>query len=390
MSIIIDHVVGSLHLDGGGTSRSVVQITDALAARPNILVRLISQSRFCDINKLSSNPNVQRYITEWYNPLAGYFGLAGLKSLHQAFSNARSDLIHCNGIWHPVNHWSVSMAKKQRIPLVIQPHGMLEPWALAWRSTKKRFALASYQRRDLERAYLLVATAPQEAEGFRKIGLTQPIAIIPNGVESRVLTDVSPADTHVRKNGPRRALFLSRIHPKKGLLVMLDAWAKVAPEDWVLDLAGPVECGHLDEVMARASMIGMKDRINYLGNFDDLAKLEVYRSADMFVLPSFSENFGIVVAEALAQGLPVITTTGTPWQDLEVYGCGWWVEPSVAGLSAALRTAMLMPTDSLRMMGLKGQNYVQRYNWSNIAEMMENVYYWILGHGSRPDYVYLD
>ena len=108
------------------------------------------------------------------------------------------------------------------------------------------------------------------------------------------------------------------------------------------------------------------------------------------MLPTFSENFGVVVAEALSHGLPVITTRGAPWADLETHGCGWWVDIGVEPLAVALRQAMALSDDERWTMGERGRAYVQRYNWADIARQMADVYRWVLGQGTRPDCLHLD
>jgi glycosyltransferase involved in cell wall biosynthesis len=254
--------------------------------------------------------------------------LPGRQALSRALSNKKSDVLHLNGIWHPLNHWASVAARRYGIPIIVQPHGMLEPWALGHRAWKKRLALALYQRRDLEAATLLVATAEQEAEHFRQFGLKKPIAVIPNGVDLKA-AKIYKKKPRIDDNGLRRALFLSRIHPIKGLHNLLEAWAAIASQDWLLQIAGPDEGGHLTEIQAKAKQLGISEHVQYLGEFDDEAKWLAYQKADLFVLPTYSENFGVVVAEALAAGLPVITTTGAPWNGLTTHDCGWWVAPTV-------------------------------------------------------------
>ena len=130
--------------------------------------------------------------------------------------------------------------------------------------------------------------------------------------------------------------------------------------------------------------------MEYLGEVDGEAKTRAYLDADVFVLPTFSENFGVVVAEALAHGLPVITTRGAPWADLETYGCGWWVDIGVEPLVQALREAMALSDDERRAMGERGRDYVRRYDWDNIGQQTIDVYRWVLGQGPQPDCVRTD
>jgi len=385
----IVHVVPSLSPAAGGPTRAVLQLTDALAASDAAQVRLITQSAVGHAIASSNSPLVGRLVGDSRNGLTLALGLPGRRVLTAALNAQLPDLLHANGIWHPLNHWCASTARRRGIPLVIHPRGMLEPWALAWKGGKKRLALALYQRRDLESAALLVATAEKEAEHFRQFGLRQPIALVPNGIDLQGALSYCTV-LRERAQGIRRALFLGRIHPVKGLVNLMEAWASVAPAGWHLQLAGPDADGHLGEIRRLSRRLGISEQVQYLGELDDAAKWAVYRQAELFVLPSFTENFGVVVAEALAAGLPVITTTGTPWQDLQTYGCGWWVAPSVGGLNDALSDAMRAPYQCLREMGERGRNYVQRYDWSHIAVDMLDVYRWVLGRGPRPDYVRID
>ncbi|MCF7995748.1 MAG: glycosyltransferase [Chromatiaceae bacterium] len=219
--MLIDLVIPGLSLASCGPTRTIAQLSAALAGCEDTEVRLISQAR------------------------------TGVDTLLP---------LHSNGIWHPLNHWCARAARRHDIPLVIQPRGMLEPWALGWRATKKRLALALYQRRDLESAALLVATAEQEAENLRRFGLRQPIAIIPNGVDLLGGKVASTSEAAARKS-LRYALFLSRVHPIKGLENLLRVWAKTQPQDWILQIAGPDEGRHLGQVLALAERLGDRDTL---------------------------------------------------------------------------------------------------------------------------------
>jgi glycosyltransferase involved in cell wall biosynthesis len=292
-------------------------------------------------------------------------------------------LIHDHGVWLPTNHSAVVVAHQLGIPLIISPRGMLEPWAMNHKAWKKRLAWNLYQRRDLEFAAVLHATAEQEAENFRNLGLRQPIAVIPNGTdlpEWRNLPDP--------KGTPRKMLFLSRIHPVKGLVNLVQAWKTVKPSGWKMIIAGPDEGGHQKIVEAAIRQAGLQDDFAFTGSVYGDQKEALYRSADVFVLPTFTENFGLVVAEALACGVPVITTKGAPWEGLQTHRCGWWIDIGVEPLAAALREAMNLPPDTLRDMGQRGRAYAeQNFGWPGIAEQMLSVYRWVLGQGDKPDWV---
>jgi glycosyltransferase involved in cell wall biosynthesis len=181
-------------------------------------------------------------------------------------------------------------------------------------------------------------------------------------------------------------LFLSRIHPKKGLKDLVNAWCKVNPENWNLYIAGPDEGGHENEIKLLVKKLGLSSKVHFLGNLSDTDKWHVYRSGDLFILPTYSENFGIVVAEALAAEIPVITTTETPWRILEEEKCGWLIQPGEASLVSTLNRVLQLPSHELHAMGQRGRRMVlRRYDWNLVARSMSDVYRWILHKGPKPE-----
>ena len=382
------HVVASLHPSNGGPSRTVAQLADALAVAGGVSVSLVSQGVPGEPSVRPQAAGVSCRICQSASRQALRLGIPVRAELGRIARQAPPSLIHSHGLWQPANHWAASTARRYGVPLIVHPRGMLEPWALQHKGFKKRLGMALFQRRDLETAKVLVATSADEYRNLRRLGLTQPVAIIPNGID---LTAAGvPKVERARATGGRTVLFLSRVHKVKGLSNLVQAWAQVQPAGWRLQIAGPDEGGHLAEVLRAAQAVGVAGSIIYLGEVDGARKTEVYRNADLFVLPTFSENFGVVVAEALSHGLPVITTRGAPWADLETHGCGWWVDIGVEPLATALRQAMALNDDERRAMGERGRAYVQRYNWADIARQMADVYRWVLGQGARPDCVRLD
>jgi glycosyltransferase involved in cell wall biosynthesis len=295
----------------------------------------------------------------------------------------RAQILHDTGLWLPTNHAAANVAAKLRLPRVVSPRGMLSGWALRHKGWKKRIAWSLYQRRDLKTAQVLHATSVAEAREFQALGLEQPIAVIPNGVDLPPLAGKSP-----QHQDRRTMLFLSRLHPKKGLVELVRAWAAVKPSGWRAVIAGGDEGGYQVLIEDLIRSLGLEKDFEFVGAVTDESKWAYYRRADIFILPSRSENFGIVVAEALACGVPVIATRGTPWEDLVTHRCGWWCEGNVEKLAAALREAT-STTDELRCeMGLRGRSLVEeKYAWPGIAGQMMQVYRWMLGQGVKPECV---
>jgi len=375
------HFIDSLAQKTGGPSRCVPGLCTALALQGED-VWLISQ-RSSDLPPGGSHFNVSSIGT------AGY--LAGCRELERVVRDFRPDVLHGHGLWLAGNHATAVVARRHGLPLVITPHGMLQPWALRQKGWRKWLAFRFYQRRDLRGAACLHATAEAEVVQWRRLGFSPPVAVIPNGIE--VPEDVlgmsvaagDDAGGRVGWDRRRTILFLSRLHPKKGLLDLVQAWARLRPAGWRVQIAGPDEGGHRRVVETAIRAAGLDADFAFLGSLDDRQKWAAYCAADLFVLPSYGENFGLVVAEALAAGLPVITTRGAPWRDLLDYRCGWWTEIGAAPLEAALRDAVALDDAARHAMGARGRQLVkEKYLWSALATRMRAVYAWLDGHCEAP------
>jgi glycosyltransferase involved in cell wall biosynthesis len=293
-------------------------------------------------------------------------------------------IVHDHGLWLPL-HGAVALAAQQQgVPLVLSPKGMAMPWALRYKRWKKRLSWWAYQRWIMQQATLFHATSAEEVEALRALGLEQPIAMVPHGVD---IPDALPSP---RQCTDRTALFLSRLHPKKGLPMLLDAWAALQPEGWRLVLVGPDELGHRGELEEQVRRLGLERAVQFEGPVADADKWQWYADADLYILPTHSENFGIVVPEALAAGTPVITTTGAPWQDLTTHNCGWWVEPTTGTIQTALNEALACSDEERAAMGERGRRLVEeKYTWASVGEQMVSAYQWLLGRGERPACVQL-
>lgn len=296
-------------------------------------------------------------------------------------SFGKTDILHDNGIWLPHNHRLAALAERCSIPRVVSTRGMLEPWALRHKRLKKRLAWWLYQHRDLKRARCHIATGEAEARNLQRHGLGVPIATVPNGVDvpEEWPRGVDAGAEKAVRGGPRTALFLGRIYPVKGLPMLVEAWANVRPSGWILRIAGPDEAGHRKQVEKAVVTAGLEQVVSFVGPLGSEMKKSAFFDAELFVLPTHSESFGIVVAEALAHGVPVLTTTGAPWSILREGGCGWWVDATVDGIAKGLRQATNLDPQTLRSMGAKGRVLVSaQFGWKHIADLMLSAYEAIL------------
>jgi glycosyltransferase involved in cell wall biosynthesis len=288
------------------------------------------------------------------------------------------DILHDNGIWLLHNHRLAVFAEKRGIPRVVSTRGMLEPWAISHKGLKKKIAWRLYQRRDLQQALCHVATGDAEARSLQDLELGVPIAIVPNGVdvpEERPFSIASESEKACRNGRKRTALFLGRIYPIKGLPMLIEAWARVRPDGWLLRIAGPDEAGHQKQVERAVSAAGLSGVVSFTGPVEPQMRTSAFLDADLFILPTHSESFGMVVAEALAHGVPVLTTTAAPWSILRESGCGWSVDATVDGIADGLRQATRLDSNTLRSMGAKGRALVNaKFSWKHVADLMLSTY----------------
>jgi glycosyltransferase involved in cell wall biosynthesis len=183
---------------------------------------------------------------------------------------------------------------------------------------------------------------------------------------------------------------LSRIHPKKGIELLIDAVAQIknALAGYKFIIAGEGDEVYINNLKDRIQKMSVTMLFEFIGGVYGDKKWELFQHADIFVLPTYSENFGIVIAEALASGSPVITTKGTPWEKLNTNNCGWWIDNDVDTIAKTLREAIALPEETYRQMGIKGRELIKNnYSIEIVAGKMLQLYEWILQQGEKPEFV---
>ena len=383
------HTLAGLSSRSGGPARTVTSLCAGLLGEmPQLDLTLFTQGRPGEDIYYGALAPDRVQVADGGSRLRAATSFEFRRTVRAAVARGAPDILHDHGIWLPANFFAGRLARRHNIPFALHPRGMLEPWALRYRSGRKRIAWHVYQKNILAGVNVFFATSEAEAQSIRTLGFRQPVAIIPNGIE---LPELNPDTLRRDPAGSRKtALFLSRIHPKKGLLELLQAWAEVQPIGWRLCLAGPDEESHLEEVMGLVRRLNLMEQVEYVGEADEQSKAALYGGADLFVLPSFSENFGVVVAEALSYGIPVLTTTATPWRALVERDCGWWVGTGAAALAPALAEATTLGPQERLAMGDRARDYAREFTWDSIACSTLAVYSWMLGRCDPPDCLHID
>lgn len=286
------------------------------------------------------------------------------RDVKRVLDEVRPDIVHLHGVWCLPLHIDEVECRRRGIPYIIAPRGSLDPWSLDQKAWKKKIALALYQRRDLQLASAIHATCDKERDYVRAVGCCEKIVVSPNGVNP----PASLPERRVGLDGMRRMLFLSRISPKKGLLELVRAWSAVRRSGWVLEIVGNDSDGYWNVIQGEIDRLGCADSIDRQSMIDDVGKWDAYARADVFVLPTHTENFGIVVVEALYAGVPVITTKGAPWAGLVENNAGWWIDFGEMPLKNAMDSAMDLTDECRRSMGENGRKYAMlKFDWRSIA-----------------------
>lgn len=313
------------------------------------------------------------------------------------------DLLHLQHLWmYPsiaVHRWH----RRSGRPYLVTPNGMLEPWTLGNSGWKKRLAGLAYERRMLRGAACLQANTRKEAEDFRSYGLTNPICLIPNGVSLPSLD--RPQGT--KNQEPKSLLYLGRLHPKKGLVTALRAWAQLPDRaGWRLVIAGWDQGGHEAELKRLCRELGIpfssspagklptkneergtknEERISFPGPAFGAEKDALFRAADAFLLPSHSEGLPMAVLEAWSYGLPVLMTPACNLPEGFAAGAALEIGNDPDSIAEGMRALTAMGEAERQAMGAAGRRLVEeRFTWPKVAAQMAEVYEWMLGGGERP------
>ena len=306
-------------------------------------------------------------------PEAGTSGLARRigrsPELERRLLASGVNLIHAHGLWMMPLGYACRAAREGAVPLIISPRGMLAPWALRRSRWKKALAQRFLHPGAFERASGWHATSKKEADDIRRQGFRQPVCVAPNGIDPPTERSEDVRSTYERlapeMAGRRVLLFYSRFHSKKRIAELIRDFALLAERRaaWHLLVVGIPGEYSVEQLRAHASACGVSGRVSI---HDGRGLPPPYGVAELMALPTHDENFAQVVVESLVRGVPVLTTTGTPWEDLPVVGAGGWVD--IERFTDELGQWMGKPTSELRIAGERGRSWaLARFTWESVA-----------------------
>ncbi len=373
------HIISSMGINSGGPTTCTYELIKGLidqGINSNVLTYLPDAG-----DRLISDVD---FIHTVVSPMEKRFGYSvAFKTALRSFTGM--EIIHANGLWQYTSITAAKIAKRKGIPFVLSPHGMLYPAALNTSKWIKKASWYLYQRRMLLNATVLHATCVQELEHIRGLGIKTPVAVIPNPIEKN-----QDIQNQRLKDTRSHIGFIGRFAPIKNIENLIHAWAQVGKDraDWELVLIGDGVPGYRKSLKELAEKLEVKNII-FPGFLDGKAKNNMLNSLSYLVLPSKSENFGMVVPEALVREIPVIASKGTPWEELNTRKAGWWIEIGAQPLAETLTQAMSLSETERHAMGQNGRKLVEEnYSIEVVASKMIELYQWILKQGQKPDFIY--
>jgi glycosyltransferase involved in cell wall biosynthesis len=294
------------------------------------------------------------------------------------------DWVYLHSVWDPIIKAAGDVSHDCGKPYFLLPHGMLDPWSLAQKRWKKKIALATGYRQLLNRATAIQLLNADEMDLIRPLQLRSPSVVIPNGVFEEELLLADGAPTFLQLYPAVRAtpfiLFLGRLHQKKGLDLLADAFAIIAKQDAQVQLvvAGP-EGNASADFDRRITTAGLRDRVHRVGAIYGDAKLAALKAATCFCLPSRQEGFSLAVTEALAMGVPVVITPGVHFPEVALAGAGEVVALEPQAVAAGLLKILSDPDERQRMSEAGKELVKSHYTWPRIAELSIKAYARLVG-----------
>ncbi len=304
-----------------------------------------------------------------------------------------SDIVHANMLWDPMNRLVADLCRKLPRPMVLGPRGCLSAGAFGRKAWKKRLGMILFARRNLRQAACLHALTARERDDVRRFGLTNPVAVIPNGVDLHDLSAAPGSPAEERWDalaGRKRLVFLGRLHPIKGLESLVPAWCEASRShpEWVLVLAGPDEVGLRSKLDRVVSDAGAESRVLFTGPVYGEEKDALLRGADGFCLTSFTEGMSVSLLEGMSYSLPILFTRTCYFDEIEQRQAGLKAEPTQASIREQLERFLEASDEERQRMGRNGRRLVEdKYSWSAVASSMRGVYEWLLGRARQPDVV---
>ena len=302
------------------------------------------------------------------------------------------NLLHFHGAW---TLHILLLRNKFNVPSLISPHGSFDEISLKKSKIKKIIAKFLFMKKSYLKADCIHALTLKEAQDIRNYGITNtPVAVIPNGIDMDETLNINKnlKIKLLKLAGDRKIILsLSRLHISKGIDILIDAFSKleISHPNNVLFIVGSGDNKYTSHLKDKIKKLNLENMVFLIGKMNGNDKNTVYNIADLFVLPSFNEGFGLTFLEAYRQKVPVITTTATPFQEIKDIQCGWYVEPTIDDIYSALYEAITLDNLELQRKGEIGYNLVKnKYDIHITNANMKELYTYLVYNTKKPNFFY--
>lgn len=374
--------VGNLYSDTGGPALSMYLTMKGLE-RCGVNVEAYCPQPFLGQKPIANDVNV-RIATKDRIPLGGYEYIP--KAMHDLHEMGEFDIIHVQGGWTDIYDKAARYARKKGIPYIMTPRGGLYPQALSSSSWKKTLAMRLFFDKDYKEAACVQCTCEEEYEHYRRLGYMNPVAIIPNSFDTKLVKEVEIPLKNKTIFG-----YLGRLHPRKRVERLIYSFADYRElfNSCELRIIGSDVIEYEQFLKNEVKRLRLTN-VFFTGFLSGEEKDKAIRSLSCLVLPSDYENFGNVVVEALARGVPTIVTKGAPWGILEEYKCGMWINNDQSTITESMMSFAMKSHNEQRIMGYNGQRLVEdKYSVEIVGKQMKDLYEWIIGESKKPSFVLL-
>jgi glycosyltransferase involved in cell wall biosynthesis len=378
------HVIPSIARRYGGPSAAIVPMTEALAAQPGLHVEVATTDADGPGRLDPGQLDATRTPVHLFRRTCSEQWKLSLGLWRWLYAHAGDyDLLHVHALWSFSTTAACAAARRHRVPVVVRPCGMLSSYTWSRSGWKKRLYWTALERRNLLTARCFHVTSRAEAAEVEAVVPRARVMVIPQG------TDPQAWQAERRPNLLRQlcgaaagerpiVLFLSRLHPKKGVVdYLLPAFARLRSDAFLAIAGGADEHApeYAERVRHTVEQLGLSQRVALLGPVAAADRWTLFDGAALFVLPSLSENFGIVLTEAMARGVAVVASEGVQGAEhVRAAGAGRVVELDQGALADAL-DELLGSEQQTRQMGSKGQRYVQAHlSWPRVAASIADMY----------------
>ena len=380
----IYHIITSIDPAQGGPQSGCIRLAAAQAALGHA-VEIVSygtgdgvqERAFKAAREVPNLSSIHWHLLADPDRMEHLLGLNASRVLGRILKDA--SFIHLHGVWEPILRHAARIARRNKIPYCVQPHGMLDVWSMRQKPLKKRAALFLGYRKMLNSAKYIHALNADEAKLLEPLGLTPPRLVIPNGIFLEEVMDRPAkgffAERIPQLRGKRVVFFLSRLHTKKGLDILAQAFAILAKSHPDVDLAvaGP-DGGARDGFIRLVGQLGLTERVHLTGPIYGADKLRALVDASCFCLPSRQEGFSVAITEALACAVPVVISDACHFPEVGTAHAGIVTSLEPADVAAALATVLDDPATAARM-GENGRRLVyENYTWPRVAELTTQGY----------------